>query len=846
MFTSVRHIRIIHRVRVALALVAFSAVVAVAGVLWWANHTGLPDAWLGEIEKTLAGGGVHAEIDSLRYLPLRGIEARDVVVYTDASRKRVVARLDQLILDIDRTKLSRGDFKIERIDLSGATVTLAVDPEDPESKALEIVDARARIEFSGVRQLEISNASGNVGGLRLEGRALMQLYDPNSTGTLEDMERSRAERRRILIRTIETLESLALESAAPPTLRIDARGDLEEYGSTRTSLAFRAANMTSRGVEIRRLDMDGELRGGTLVVNRIDLETSCGAASGKLEYELYESSGRFQMQSNTDLPSLVGQAGLPSAKEMPTFDAPPELDARGTFHRDEEGWHFHVIGDAVFSGPRFRHLSADRLETRFSWDGSRLLLEDLEVRDGNHLLSGRAFVTPEDIHYEFTTDLPLAFMQNAVTIKPLTYILDDFSAGEGAATKVECRGKASLKSPLDWWFKGTAEASNLAFRGVPTRHAKVTMDLHHGQLDFTDGEVDFDYTDYRLRKLHGGPSSGTVSVERIRWDNEAKTIGVGGLRGTAWPAPVVRTFAADIADQLEDYRFHRPPTLSADGTIGIMSGQDRQDLTVRFSTPSSASYEFLGEDLKLSNPKGTVQVLRDRVRVLGLDTGVFGGDIEADIDIRLGGATQRYDGEIIWNELGLTEIATNYDLDSRPKGAITGRMDFSLTGEGVSGLDGRGNVTLQDGELFEVPIFGPLSPVISAVLGRRKAGFQEANEAFFTFSVDDGVVSTTDFFTSTPSINFTGDGRADLAKNRLDMTMRMNARGLFGVITLPLRPIYEGLFQFRGSGPIEEPEWKTVSFTSPPKDQKSLLMDPPKARPVGAPPRARVVAPSGR
>ena len=75
------------------------------------------------------------------------------------------------------------------------------------------------------------------------------------------------------------------------------------------------------------------------------------------------------------------------------------------------------------------------------------------------------------------------------------------------------------------------------------------------------------------------------------------------------------------------------------------------------------------------------------------------------------------------------------------------------------------------------------------------------------------------------------------------MTIRMNARGLFGFITLPLRPIYEGLFQFRGSGPIDKPEWRTVSFTSPPDDQKARLLEPPKARPVGAPPRARVVSP---
>ena len=261
-----KRIRIIHRLRVALALVGFSALVGAAGTLWWANHTGLPDSWRGGIEEALAANGLHAEVASLRYLPLRGIEAGEIVIYTDASRKRILGRLDHLILDIDRSRLSRGDFKIERLDLSGARVTLAVDSEDPESKALEITDARGRIEFSGVRRLEISGASGMVGGVRLEARAILDLYDPNSTGTLEDMERARAERRRILLAIIEAFDTFDLKATAPPRLRIDARGDLEVPGSLRAEVNLRAADLMSRRMEIRRLDLDGQLRGRTLVL----------------------------------------------------------------------------------------------------------------------------------------------------------------------------------------------------------------------------------------------------------------------------------------------------------------------------------------------------------------------------------------------------------------------------------------------------------------------------------------------------------------------------------------------------------------------------------------------------
>jgi len=185
----------------------------------------------------------------------------------------------------------------------------------------------------------------------------------------------------------------------------------------------------------------------------------------------------------------------------------------------------------------------------------------------------------------------------------------------------------------------------------------------------------------------------------------------------------------------------------------------------------------------------------------------------------------------------MPELSEACGFDKQAKGFVTGRIDFDHQGEGAGGLNGEGLIALEEGELFSVPIFGPLSPVLSAVLANRKAGFQEAKDAFCTYAVKDGVLTTNDFLTTTPSLVFTGDARADLNRLTLDMTIRMNARGLFGVITLPLRPFY-GLFQFRGSGPLREPVWDNVMFTSPPETEKARLLDPPRAsdvRPRGRP-----------
>jgi hypothetical protein len=152
-----------------------------------------------------------------------------------------------------------------------------------------------------------------------------------------------------------------------------------------------------------------------------------------------------------------------------------------------------------------------------------------------------------------------------------------------------------------------------------------------------------------------------------------------------------------------------------------------------------------------------------------------------------------------------------------------------MTGGKVETMVGEGLFALEKTELFSVPVFGPLSPLISGVLRDRRAGFERAKDGFCTFRISDGILRSNDFHTRTASLNFAGEGEVDLSARTIDMTMRMNARGLLGLITLPLRPFY-GMFQFRGTGPLRKPVWENVMFSTPSAEQDQLLRDPPKAR----------------
>lgn len=817
--------------RTVVALLGFLLAVAAAVTLWWANHTGLPNSWRNGIEQALARQGVHAEVESLRYLPLRGIEAGQVTVFTDSTRKRVLGEFRELLLDVDRTKLTRGKFRIDRLDLSGASISIAADPLEADSKTLDIAELRGRMEFTGSRGLTISGASGMVGGIRLVLNGDLKLFRSGTESSPEAVEAARAERKRILITIIDTLDSFDLDPRSPPRIRADVSGDLEDQSTFRADVAISASQLRSRELEIRRMEILSEIRNRTLVVHQADIDATDGRLTGKAEVDLSSNQGKFEMHSNLNLTEILTKLRLPLLETMPSFGRPPVIDVKGHFGSDSEGWNYQLMGFIDLDRPALLHYSADRVKSSFSWDGERLLLEDFFLKEGPRSVTGRAFITPEMVRYQGSGNLSVPFVQKTLTqLKPLSAILGDFSATDETEVQGTFSGRANPRDNTDWTFGGSFEAREISYRGVPARHARVDLDLTREQLDFKDGEVEFDYSDYPLRKRHAGPDTGRVDVKLIRYDNEAKTVAINELKGTAWPAPIIRTFASELADDIEIYGFHRTPALSAEGLIGIGEGQPKQDLLIKFKSSSPIDYEFLDEVLTLTAPEGEVRVMPKEVRVRDVSVGAFGGLVRMELTAPTDGSGS-VSGEMDWTGLSLTEISQAYDFESSPSGKITGRLDFELKGKTVGGLNGDGHLALEQAELFDVPVFGPLSPVIAAVLGNRKAGFQEAQSAFFSFGIKDGVFSTEDFLTTTPSLVFTGDGQADLNEKDLNLTIRMNARGFLGIITLPLRPFY-GLFQFRGTGPLENPEWENVIFTSPPPGQKEKLLKPPKAQAV--------------
>jgi hypothetical protein len=811
----------------ALWLLVVAVVIAGIGALWWANATGMPETWRRKVEQALENEGMHVSVASLSYQPFHGgLVATEIRVFADPERTRQLSRLERVAIDFDKSLLARGQTKITKFELKDGRLDLPVDPDDPDGEVLEVRHVNAIISRPGGRILEIREASGQIEGIQVSLTARLLGYRPSLESMPAD-DPNRKARMELLKRFLNEARHWRFDEKNRPRIVISVEGDLADHSSLHGNFRLAATDVEKGGHTLQKISAEGEWTGSLLTLDSLSASDARGSLSGRLDFDLNGREGRFGITSELDLPRLLRSwFGIDIVRDV-TLAGEQKIETSGSFHLiDGELPEVQLKGFTSCKALMVKGITFDSLETAFSWDNGNFFLHGLKATRDDGVLTGKLLFKDSQVRAAIRSTMPLAVARPFFEGQPFGRVLNDFTENDLTKVYADLECGFNVRDLHSWTVVGRGKVEHCAYRGTPFLVAETDLDLNHSYLDFKNGAVTFDYRDYSLSRTYQGAKTGSLKVKQVRYDFEADVVEIEKVDGNFWPAPVVRMFAKSVAENLENYRFHQPPSIQGDGKIATAENA-HTDLRISFKSQSPAHYEFVGRNLLLQNPSGNVRIQDEKVTVDQLAFNAFDGPVSGRI-IRKPDRGGTLEGEFSWTRVSFPGIAALYEFDPKGGGMVTGRIEFTSGTDGVTHLNGKGLVGLEKGELFSVPIFGPLSPLISGVLGDRRAGFQRAKDAFFSYSIQDGVLRTNDFRTATSSLVFTGDARVDLDKLNLDMTMRMNARGLLGVLTLPLRPFY-GLFQFHGTGPLRNPEWKNVIFTSPPDDQQETLLNPPKA-----------------
>lgn len=820
------HLHVTRNLRSLAFLLVVAAVITGVIMLWWANHTGMPDSWRAAIERSVSKQGAHITIAKVSYVPLKGVIASDVRVYLEPEHLREISRLERVILDFDKTKLARGIFHVNKIQLDDARLDLPVDPKNPSSDILNVTNASGTVFMPGERRLEIRNAQGKIAGIDVTLDARIIGYQQNGKTPPDDSSTNR--RREILARVIDELEKWHFDEDHPPAIQISIDGDVSDRSSFNAKLSLQIKGMEKNNHVLNELTAQANMVGDLLTITSLKATDSRGLFEGHIDYNLMAREGRFDVSSSLEVPALLSAwIGLSAPRDL-VIGGRQTLEAAGDFRMDEANVpQLRMTGHARCELVMLKGMPFEAVEGSFSWRNNDLYVRDLHLIRPDGRAEGKAMIEWPLVRLALHTTLPVPVYRPFFVGQPLAVVLNDFSEREGAAVDVTLEGSFNANDKKAWAYTGSGSVKNLNYKGVPVNAANCKLNLNHHELDFSEGTVVFNYTKYPLREAFDGPAEGTAKIGRIRYDAPNKTVEVENVAGAMWASPMVRLFAPKIADSLEQYRFHQPPNMKASGVVDV-TPQGRTKLAISFKSEHPADYQFLGENLTLQHPAGRVDIHGPRVIISDLKLEAFDGPVDARIEAS---NNARLEGEISWTKLSVAALTSTYGFQMKGGGDVTGRIEFSMNNGKVETMNGEGLLALEKAELFSVPMFGPLTPLVANVLNNQDAGSQHAKDAFCNFTIKNGVLGTNDFQTSTRSLNFAGEGFVDMRDRTVDMTMRMNARGLLGIITLPLRP-FSGLFQFHGTGPLRETKWESMKFTAPPENQKQILLSAPKATAV--------------
>jgi len=269
------------------------------------------------------------------------------------------------------------------------------------------------------------------------------------------------------------------------------------------------------------------------------------------------------------------------------------------------------------------------------------------------------------------------------------------------------------------------------------------------------------------------------------------------------------------------------PTLLVSGKVGCRRNDwQRNRLKVVVDGAQGMDYTFIKKDLSSTKISGTVGVIGDRLKLDNLDATLFGGHLRGKADISLRKTKGDYTAELFTEEIdfqSLTKLYFDYDTS---KGKLNGSFAFSGLHDLTRAIDGKGQLTVTDGNVFAIPIFGPFSSILNDVL--PGTGYNVARKGVCTFEMKDGIVSTKDLVMEGKGFSILGAGKLFVVEDRMDFSARINAQGLPGMLLDPV----SHLLEYVSDGSLSKPIWR-------PKRLPRAMFVPrsqPSPAPVAAPP----------
>jgi len=587
----------------------------------------------------------------------------------------------------------------------------------------------------------------------------------------------------------------------------------------------RGTNLQSEKLNASAVECDGGWSAPELSVTNLSARLGGGqlAATAKLDVATRELS--FTNHSSFDLHAVAALLTEKTRGRLAeiSWTQPPQLHAGGVLMlpawtnraavwRDDVEPGVRVRGDLAFTNALADGVvRLDSVRTHFTYENLIWSLPDLKLAQGRTelALSGEESEATKNFRCRISGDVDAEMARPFLTTSNAVRGFNLLAFHEPVALVMNAGGNLRDFAALS--AAGRVAVTNFAVRGQAFESLAADFSWSNGVLGFL-----------RLQSFRAGGAQ-TLTADAVALDFNARMIFFTNGFSTAEPMAVCRAIGPKTARIIEPYEFLSPPTARVNGQLPLHDmngGHDLDGTDMTFDIIRGAPFRWTR--LQTTNITGTVHWLGQELVLTNLAAAFYGGaadggayfdfrPVDYGCDFNFGFALTNVDARLLAADF--PSVKTN-----QLAGILSGR---ALVTEGNSktwrSWNGYGRAQLHNGQLWNIPVFGFMSPVLNTFTPGLDVGNSRATDATARFTLTNGVIFTDslDIRSLTMRVEYVGT---------MDLQEQVNARAtaqllrnapLFGsVFSTVLWPVSK-VFECEVTGTLENPKLTPVYLPFP-------------------------------
>ncbi len=776
-----RHTRRV--VGIAIRLTILAAFVAIFAGGYYLARRGFGREWRYRVVEELHKRGVEAQIGRLTLDPFRGLVAKHVRIFDYRNRENTLALISEVSLDINYAALIHHEPFLNALDVRDAQITFPIKTAEGKASRAQLTNLRAHIYFPP-EQIYVSQAEGIFCGIRLSARGQLIKrgdYQPSAAITPEEWQKQLS----LAQRMVTELQKFSFP-AAPPSLQLKFSGDIAELENARVEATLRGDRLQRGSYEINNLSAGAEWNNQRLDIGHCEWSDSKGTFAARGDWNRESNTAKFQIHSTLDLKAFLDAFGVGGPMADVEFHSPPLLEISGSMKMGAEQFRTDMIGNAAFGPFTYKKVPFSELSADFSWDGERTLVRELRVRHQTGQLLADLFDAPNDFRLNLESTISPEAVRAVVPLQANEF-LREWQWQRSPAIRMSIRG--TNRDAGSWQGDGTVTLGRTRFRGTWMNDANTRIHFAEGAVTCEDIHVTRDE----------GSGSGSFT-----YDFKKHEVRISNIRSSLYPAEVIFWIDPKTSKTVVPYKFRRPPNVVANGVYQFRGGKNTR-LEIKVDGGSGMDYVFLGKTLPFDRVSARLLFTNERLQINDVRADLLAGTLRGDADISLARNDPRYRANLSIGEINFPRLTDLYFNYKTAQGLLRGTYEFNGVGNDWRTMRGSGKVEISNGDVFAIPIFGPLSGILNHIV--PGSGYSIAHKANAKFTVENGIIHTEDFEAAGSLFSMLGNGDIHFLDNKLNFNLRLDMKGP-GIV---LMPMYK-LFEYAGEGSLKKPDWHPKRF----------------------------------